>query len=101
MFSEIHLHGSDLTTRLEETNVRMKKLSDVFTTCEESFSDTEPLHHDNDDTFQPLVRTTRIVSGKSPLDDVVEKMIQSPDQQLSSSSFPCDSGVSQGPLTMI
>ena len=76
--------------------MRMKKLSDVFTTCEESFSDTEPLHHDNDDTFQPLVRTTRIVSGKSPLDDVVEKMIQCPDQQLSSSSVPCDSGVSQG-----
>ena len=66
--------------------MRMKKLSDVFTTCEESFSDTEPLHHDNDDTFQPLVRTTRIVSGKSPLDDVVEKMIQSPDNQSSTVS---------------
>ena len=83
-----------MTTRLEETNVRMKKLSQVFTTCEESFSDTEPHHHDNDDTFQPLVRTTRIVSGKSPLDDVVEKMIQSPDNQLSPSSVPCGSTVS-------
>ena len=76
--------------------MRMKKLSEVFTTCEESFSDTEPLPHDIDDTFQPLVMTTRIVSGKSPLDDVVEKMIQCPDQQPSSSSVPCGSGVSSG-----
>ena len=73
----------------------MKKLSEVFTTCEESFSDTEPLPHDND-TFQPLVMTTRIVSGKSPLDDVVEKMIQCPDHQSSSSSVHCGSGVSSG-----
>ena len=66
--------------------MRMKKLSQVFTTCEESFSDTELVPHDPDaenKTFQPLVRTTRIVSGKSPLDDVVEKMIQSPDNQSS------------------
>ena len=67
----------------------MKKLSQVFTTCEESFSDTELVPHDTDGenkTFQPLVRTTRIVSGKSPLDDVVEKMIQSPDNQSSTVS---------------
>ena len=88
---DIPLHGSDLTTRLEETNVRMKKLSEVFTTCEETFSDTEPGPHPRvtdgeNETFQPLVRTTRIVSGKSPLDDVVEKMIQTPDQKSSTVS---------------
>lgn len=77
--------------------MRMKKLSQVFTTCEESFSDTELVPHDTDgenETFQPLVRTTRIVSGKSPLDDVVEKMIQSPNHQSPSSSDPCSSTVS-------
>ena len=77
--------------------MRLKKLSQVFTTCEESFSDTELVPHDTDGenkTFQPLVRTTRIVSGKNPLDDVVEKMIQSPDHQSSSSSVPCGSTVS-------
>ena len=71
----------------------MKKLSEVFTTCEESFSDTDPITHDGEiETFQPLVRTTRIVSGKSPIDDVVEKMIQSPEQQ-SSPIMPCGSVV--------
>ena len=80
-----------MTTRLEETNVRMKKLSEVFTTCENSFSDTEPGPHPRvidgeNETFQPLVRTTRIVSGKSPLDDVVEKMIQTPEQKSSTVS---------------
>ena len=72
--------------------MRMKKLSEVFTTCENSFSDTEPgPHHPSvtdgeNETFQPLVRTTRIVSGKSPLDDVVEKMIQTPELKSSTVS---------------
>ena len=71
--------------------MRMKKLSEVFTTCENSFSDTEPGPHPRvtdgeNETFQPLVRTTRIVSGKSPLDDVVEKMIQTPEQKSSTVS---------------
>ena len=97
--------SSDLTSRLEETNVRMKKLSDVFTTCEESFSDTETLQHATDkldenqdeecvlDTdknsddiksFHPLMRTTKIVGGKNPFEQVVENMI--PEQQNDSSS---------------
>merc|ERR1711915_1034283 len=38
---------SDLSSRLEETNKRMKKLSDVFNACEESFSDSEQTHHNN------------------------------------------------------
>merc|ERR1711868_143532 len=88
--------SSDLTSRLEEPNVRMKKLSDVFTTCEESFSDTDTLQHatdkldenqdedcvlvtnKNDDDIKtfPLMRTTKVVGGKNPFDQVVETMIQ-------------------------
>ena len=105
--------SSDLTSRLEETNVRMKKLSDVFTTCEESFSDTETLQHATDkldenqdeecvlDTdknsddiksFHPLMRTTKIVGGKNPFEEVVENMI--PEQKNdSSSSVLCSSVV--------
>ena len=105
--------SSDLTSRLEETNVRMKKLSDVFTTCEESFSDTDTLQHGtdkldenqdedcvlvankNDDdikTFHPLMRITKVVGGKNPFDQVVETMIQE-QQNDSSSSLLCSSVV--------
>ena len=105
--------SSDLTSRLEETNVRMKKLSDVFTTCEESFSDTETLQEatdkldENQDgecvlstnktaddikTFHPLMRTTKIVGGKNPFEQVVENMIQE-HQNDSSSSVLCSSVV--------
>ena len=70
----------------------MKKLSEAFTTCEESFSDTEPVQcvacHNENDTFHPLMRTTKIITGKSTFDDVVERMIQSPDH--------CSSEVSSG-----
>ena len=39
--------SSDLCSRLEETNIRMKKVSQVFSTCEEFFSDLQTSLTDN------------------------------------------------------
>ena len=78
----------DLSTRLEETSDRMRKLSDMFTSCEQTFSDpsTDPdpppaSDPRSDEELEPrhtLTRTTQIVGGKTPLDEVVERMIQTP-----------------------
>ena len=78
----------DLSTRLEETSDRMRKLSDMFTSCEQTFSDPSadpdpPPASDprSDEELEPrhtLTRTTQIVGGKTPLDEVVERMIQTP-----------------------
>ena len=78
----------DLSTRLEETSDRMRKLSDMFTSCEQTFSHPEP-DPEPDPASEPrsdeelesrhtLTRTTQIIGGKSPLDEVVERMIQTP-----------------------
>merc|ERR1719154_731112 len=84
------MNNTDLTTRLEETNVRMKKLSEVFTTmCEESstetgqdegeqnqiISETSIEDHERQTSFHPLTRTTQTMRKDGPLDDVIETMI--------------------------
>ena len=80
----------DLSTRLEETSDRMRKLSDMFTSCEQTFSDpstdpdpdqppaSEPRSDEELEPRHTLTRTTQIVGGKTPLDEVVERMIQTP-----------------------
>ena len=84
----------DLSTRLEETSGRMRKLSDMFTSCEQTFSHPDPEPDPDPEADQPpaseprsdeelecrhtLTRTTQIIGGKSPLDEVVERMIQTP-----------------------
>eukprot|EP00092_Neocalanus_flemingeri_P032913 GFUD01035795.1.p1 GENE.GFUD01035795.1~~GFUD01035795.1.p1 ORF type:complete len:2735 (+),score=766.32 GFUD01035795.1:100-8304(+) len=95
------LNNTDLTTRLEETNVRMKKLSAVFTSmCEEpgvepSIDMTEDQdtaerntesfdYNERQTSFSPLMKTTKIMR-KDNLDEVIETMIQKP-ENLSSSS---------------
>merc|ERR1712241_428557 len=60
--------ASDLTSRLEDTNVRMRKISDMFDTYEGAYSE-EP--HTNN-SFHPLTRTARIV-GVGELADEAEK----------------------------
>ena len=78
----------------------MRKLSDMFTSCEQTFShpdpdpEPDPEPDPDPDPDQPpaseprsdeelecrhtLTRTTQIIGGKSPLDEVVERMIQAP-----------------------
>ena len=74
----------DLSTRLEETSGRMRKLSDMFTSCEQTFSHpdpdpaSEPRSDEELESRHTLTRTTQIIGGKSPLDEVVERMIQTP-----------------------
>ena len=80
----------DLSTRLEETSDRMRKLSDMFTSCEQTFSDpstdpdpdqppaSDPRSDEELGSRHTLTRTTQIVGGKTPLDEVVERMIQTP-----------------------
>ena len=78
----------DLSTRLEETSDRMRKLSDMFTSCEQTFSHpdpepdqppaSEPRSDEELESRHTLTRTTQIIGGKTPLDEVVERMIQTP-----------------------
>ena len=82
----------------------MKKLSEVFTTmCEEpgmepsqemsedleEISDRNTKSFDNNEkqtTFHPLTRT-KIIRKECPLDEVIETMIQKPENLSSSSQF--------------
>ena len=66
----------------------MRKLSDMFTSCEQTFSHpdpdpdqppaSEPRSDEELESRHTLTRTTQIIGGKSPLDEVVERMIQTP-----------------------
>ena len=86
----------------------MKKLSEVFTTmCEESgtepskdmgednqnISERNITKHERQTAFHPLTRTTQIMRNDGPLDEVIESMIQKP-ENLSSSSQVSSSVVS-------
>merc|ERR1712123_313779 len=99
------MNNTDLTTRLEETNVRMKKLSEVFNVmCDdprvEPYQDMEDEDrnmteehtntYDTEDrqtSFHPLTRTTQIIRKECPLDEVIGTMIQKPENLSSSSQF--------------
>ena len=52
---------SDLCSRLEETNTRMKKVSQVFSTCEEFFSDLQ--------TFENASGTKTLDTTHNDVDD--------------------------------
>jgi len=97
------INNTDLTTRLEETNVRMKKLSEVFNVmCDDPR--VEPNQENNQDdaieaesntfeteekqtSFHPLTRTTQIIRKECPLDEVIGTMLQKPENLSSSSQF--------------
>merc|ERR1719427_432542 len=97
------MNNTDLTTRLEETNVRMKKLSEVFNVmCDDPR--VEPNQEKNQDdanevktntfkteekqtSFHPLTRTTQIIRKECPLDEVIGTMLQNPENLSSSSQF--------------
>jgi hypothetical protein len=99
------MNNTDLTTRLEETNVRMKKLSEVFNVmCDDPrvepyhkqeheaktlpHQDTNPFDTEGRQTsFHPLTRTTQIIRKECPLDEVIGTMIQKPENLSSSSQF--------------
>ena len=97
------MNNTDLTTRLEETNVRMKKLSEVFNVmCDDPR--VEPNQEKDQDyaieaepntfetegkqtSFNPLTRTTQIIRKECPLDEVIGTMLQKPENLSSSSQF--------------
>jgi len=97
--------STDLTTRLEETNVRMKKLSEVFSTiCDQPgveaspemiekqtrTRDTDRTHSEDEESqtsFHPLTRTTQVMKKECPLDEVIQTMIQKPENISSSSQL--------------
>ena len=90
------MNNTDLTTRLEETNVRMKKLSEVFNVmCDDPR--VEPNGEKNQEeanetegkqtSFHPLTRTTQVIRKECPLDEVIGTMLQKPENLSSSSQF--------------
>ena len=106
------LSNTDLTTRLAQTNERMKKLSATFSSV--ASPDEELMERDewpeeeevvvsarNSASDQTLVRTTRI-RVVDPLDGMIESMIQKPDEPPSSppsSSQPHSTPVVSSPTT--
>jgi len=96
-------NNTDLTTRLEETNVRMKKLSEVFNVMcddprvepnqdidQDDVVQTEQHYFEKEErqtSFHPLTRTTQIIRKECPLDEVIGSMIQKPENLSSSSQF--------------
>ena len=80
------LSNTDLTSRLAQTNERMKKLSATFDEWPEE--EEVVVSARNSASDQTLVRTTRI-RVVDPLDGMIESMIQKPDEPPSSpESYP-------------
>ena len=79
------LNNTDLTSRLAQTNERMKKLSATFSSA--ASHDGEVMMEEeevvvsarNSASDQTLVRTTRI-RVVDPLDGMIESMIQKPEE---------------------
>ena len=86
LFSLDSLSNTDLTSRLAQTNERMKKLSAPFDEWPEE--EEVVVSARNSASDQTLVRTTRI-RVVDPLDGMIESMIQKPDEPPSSpDSYP-------------
>ena len=86
LFSLDSLSNTDLTSRLAQTNERMKKLSATFDEWPEE--EEVVVSARNSASDQTLVRTTRI-RVVDPLDGMIESMIQKPDEPPSSpESYP-------------
>jgi len=92
--AEDSLSSTDLTSRLAQTNERMKKLSATFSSvADEGLMERDEWPEEeevvvsarNSASDQTLVRTTRI-RVVDPLDGMIESMIQKPDEALSSPS---------------
>merc|ERR1712192_364151 len=94
--AEDSLSNTDLTTRLAQTNERMKKLSATFSSVasrDEGLMERDEWPEEeevvvsarNFASDQTLVRTTRI-RVVDPLDGMIESMIQKPDEPPSSPS---------------
>merc|ERR1712158_190617 len=81
--AEDSLSNTDLTSRLAQTNERMKKLSATFDEWPEE--EEVVVSARNSASDQTLVRTTRI-RVVDPLDGMIESMIQKPDEASSSPS---------------
>ena len=90
------LSNTDLTSRLAQTNERMKKLSATFSSVasrDEGLMERDEWPEEeevvvsarNSASDQTLVRTTRI-RVVDPLDGMIESMIQKPDEPSSSPS---------------
>merc|ERR1712218_749398 len=80
------LNNTNLTSRLAQTNERMKKLSATFDEWPEE--EEVVVSARNSASDQTLVRTTRI-RVVDPLDGMIESMIQKPDEPPSSpESYP-------------
>ena len=90
------LSNTDLTSRLAQTNERMKKLSATFSSVasrDEGLMERDEWPEEeevvvsarNSASDQTLVRTTRI-RVVDPLDGMIESMIQKPDEAPSSPS---------------
>ena len=106
------LSNTDLTTRLAQTNERMKKLSATFSSVasrDEGLMERDEWPEEeevvvsarNSASDQTLVRTTRI-RVVDPLDGMIESMIQKPDEAPSSSpssSQPHSTPVVSSPTT--
>ena len=106
------LSNTDLTTRLAQTNERMKKLSATFSSVasrDEGLMERDEWPEEeevvvsarNSASDQTLVRTTRI-RVVDPLDGMIESMIQKPDEGPSSSpssSQPHSTPVVSSPTT--
>ena len=95
LFSLDSLSNTDLTSRLAQTNERMKKLSATFSSVasrDEGLMERDEWPEEeevvvsarNSASDQTLVRTTRI-RVVDPLDGMIESMIQKPDEAPSSS----------------
>jgi len=94
--AEDSLSNTDLTSRLAQTNERMKKLSATFSSVasrDDSLMERDEWPEEeevvvsarNSASDQTLVRTTRI-RVVDPLDGMIESMIQKPDEASSSPS---------------
>jgi len=94
--AEDSLSNTDLTSRLAQTNERMKKLSATFSSVasrDEGLMERDEWPEEeevvvsarNSASDQTLVRTTRI-RVVDPLDGMIESMIQKPDEAPSSPS---------------
>ena len=90
------LNNTDLTSRLAQTNERMKKLSATFSSA--ASHDGEVMMEEeevvvsarNSASDQTLVRTTRI-RVVDPLDGMIESMIQKPEEVVPSPTTSSES----------
>merc|ERR1712228_1028758 len=115
---EEKVNSTDLTTRLEETNVRMKKLSEVFNVMcdtdnshgEANYEVSEGEHTKTSEekrcssesegaqtSFNPLTRSTQVIRKECPLDEVIGSMILKPENLSSSSQFSSSVVETQSP----